>query len=105
MLGTHYYHSCIKKTVTAFGTLFNNIQVIRKDPQTGVELEREKVALAYGPKDKFLARLEQNPDADRKIAISMPRISFEVTDINYDAQRKTSPIQKYLKTEIGRAHV
>ena len=46
MLGTHYYHSCIKKTVTAFGTLFNNIKVIRKDPQTGVELEREKVALA-----------------------------------------------------------
>lgn len=101
MLGTHYYHSCIKKTVTAFGTLFNNIQVIRKDPQTGVELEREKVALAYGPKDKFLARLEQSPDVDRKIAISMPRISFEVTDINYDSQRKTSPIQKYLKTDDG----
>lgn len=57
--------------------------------------------MAYGPKDKFLARLEQNPDVDRKIAISMPRISFEVTDINYDAQRKTSPIQKYLKTDDG----
>ena len=99
MLGNHFYHSCIKKTVVAFGTLFNNIQVIKKDPQTGVEIERQKVAIAYGPKNKYLARLEQNPDVGRKVGITLPRISFEMTSMNYDPGRKTSPIQKYLKED------
>lgn len=99
MLGTPYYHSCIKKTVVAFGTLFNNIQVTRKDPETGDEIEREKVPLAYGPKDKFLARLDQNPDVGRKIGITMPRLSFEVTGITYDPARKTSPIQKFMNVD------
>jgi hypothetical protein len=51
--------------------------------------------LAYGPKNKFLTRLEQNPDVDRKIAITLPRLYFEMSGINYDPQRKTSPVQKY----------
>jgi hypothetical protein len=99
MLGSHFYHSCIKKTVVAFGTLFNNIQVIKKDPETNVEIERQKVAVAYGPKNKFLARLEQNPEVGRKVAITLPRISFEMTTMNYDPSRKTSPIQYYLKED------
>ncbi len=97
MLGNHFYHSCIKKTVVGFGTLFNNIQIIKKDPQSGVEIERQKVAIAYGPKNKYLARLEQNADVGRKVGITLPRISFEMTSINYDPSRKTSPILKYLK--------
>lgn len=105
MLGTPYYHSCIKKTVVSFGTLFNNIQVTRVDPSTGDELEREKVPLAYGPKDKFLARLDQNPDVGRKVGITMPRLSFEVTGISYDPTRKTSPIQKYLKQDGAETRV
>ena len=100
MLGSHFYNEIIRKNIIAFGTLFNNIEVQKKDPGTGMILEAEKVPLAYGPKQKFLARLEQNPDVGRKVAITLPRIYFEMTDIEYDAARKTSPLQKY-KTIIA----
>jgi hypothetical protein len=99
MLGNHFYHEIIKKNVKAFGTIFNNIQIEKKDPDTGAVIRQEKVALAYGPKSKFLARLDQDPSTERKVSITMPRISFEMTGITYDAQRKTSPIQKYLKQD------
>ena len=99
MLGNHFYHEIIKKNVKAFGTIFNNIQIEKKDPDTNTVIRQEKVALAYGPKSKFLARLEQDPSTERKVSITMPRISFEMTGITYDAQRKTSPIQKYLKKD------
>jgi hypothetical protein len=95
MLGPHFYNETIKKTVISFGTLFNNIQVKKTDPQTGEVLESEKVPLAYGPKNKFLVRLEQNPTATKKVAITLPRLYFELTNIAYDSSRKTSPIQKY----------
>ena len=61
-------------------------------------MEVEKVPLAYGPKQKFLARLEQNPDVANKVAITLPRLYFEMTGITYDAARKTSPVQKYRTT-------
>jgi len=95
MLGPHYYNEAIRKTVIAFGTLFNNIEIQKVDPTVGTTLEVEKVPLAYGPKQKFLTRLEQNPDVTRKVAITLPRLYFELTGVEYDAQRKTSPIQKF----------
>jgi len=95
MLGQHFYNEAIRKTVIGFGTLFNNIELKKVDPNTGDVLEVEKVPLAYGPKQKFLTRLEQNPDVGRKVAITLPRLYFEMTSINYDAARKTSPVQKY----------
>ena len=102
MLGNkHFYHEIIKKNVKAFGTIFNNIQIEKKDPETGDVIRQEKVALAYGPKSKFLARLQQDPNTERKVSITMPRISFEMTDITYDPARKTSPVQKYLKEADG----
>jgi len=103
MLGNHFYHEIIKKNVKAFGTIFNNIQIEKRDPETGEVIRQEKVALAYGPKSKFLARLDQDPSTERKVSITMPRISFEMTGITYDAQRKTSPIQKYLKKDDAEA--
>jgi len=98
MLGAHFYNEAIRKTVIGFGTLFNNIELKKVDPNTGDVLEVEKVPLAYGPKQKFLTRLEQNPDVDRKVAITLPRLYFEMTGITYDAARKTSPVQKYRTT-------
>jgi hypothetical protein len=95
MLGSHFYNEIIRRNIIGFGTLFNSISLKKVDPSDGSVLEEEKVPLAYGPKAKFLTRLEQNPDVDRKIAIQLPRLYFEMTGINYDAQRKTSPIQKY----------
>ena len=65
-----------------------------RDSSTGDVLEEIKVPLAYGPKQKFLVRLEENA-ASSKVAITLPRLYFEMTGIEYDATRKTSPIQKY----------
>lgn len=94
MLGSHFYNETIRRTVIGFGTLFNNIDVKTRDPETGEVIETEKVALAYGPKQKFLYRLFENPST-QKVAITMPRMYFEMTGISYDSTRKTSPVQKY----------
>ena len=95
MLGSHFYNEIIRKNIVGFGTLFNGITLKKVDPSDGSVLEEEKVPLAYGPKNKFLTRLEQNPDVSRKVAITLPRLYFEMTGIGYDPSRKTSPIQKY----------
>ena len=98
MLGTQFYNQAVRKTVIAFGTLFNNIEL--KKTVDGQVLEVEKVPLAYGPKQKFLYRLQGNPTDGRKVAITLPRIYFEMTGIDYDASRKTPATQKY-KTVIN----
>jgi hypothetical protein len=99
MLGSHFYNEIIRKNIIAFGTLFNNITLKKIDPDNGGILEESKVPLAYGPKQKFLVRLEQSPTT-QKVAITLPRLYFEMNGITYDAARKVSPIQKY-KTVIN----
>ena len=98
MLGTQFYNQAVRKTVISFGTLFNNIEL--KKIVDGQVMEVEKVPLAYGPKQKFLYRLQGNPTDGRKVAITMPRMYFEMTGIDYDASRKTPATQKY-KTVIN----
>ena len=98
MLGTQFYNQAVRKTVISFGTLFNNIEL--KKTVDGQVIETEKVPLAYGPKQKFLYRLQGNPTDGRKVAITLPRIYFEMTGIDYDASRKTPATQKY-KTVIN----
>ena len=99
MLGTYTYHEIIRKTVVGFGTLFNNIEVRRTK---GSRTEVMKVPLAYGPKQKFLARLRQVGDLSTKDAaqVTLPRISFEMQGISYDATRKVSPTQ-YIRHTSG----
>ena len=88
MLGTYSYHEIFRKTIVAFGTLFNNIELRRQN-------EVMKVPLAYGPKQKFLARLDQMPDpTNKRVQITLPRLSFEISGVTYDPQRKVSPTQK-----------
>ena len=98
MLGTQFYNQAVRKTVISFGTLFNNIEL--KKIVDGQVMETEKVPLAYGPKQKFLYRLQGNPTDGKKVAITMPRIYFEMTGIDYDPTRKTPATQKY-KTVIN----
>ena len=83
MFGDHFYHETIKRSVSVFGTLFNNISVKRAD---GTLL---KVPLAYGPRAKWIARLQQQADLDTtRTAISLPRMGFELSSIEYDSTRK-----------------
>ena len=87
MFGDHFYHAAIRRTVAVFGTLFNDINVLRKG-NDGTAKNIIKVPLAYGPKQKFLARLDQQADLnDPKIALKLPRMSFEITSLAYDPER------------------
>ena len=94
MLGTYFYHEIIRKTVVSFGTLFNQIYVKHDDADGNVESEI-KVPLAYGPAQKFLARLEQQADLNRAVQITLPRMSFEMNSISYDPTRKVSVTQTF----------
>ena len=95
MLGTYFYHEILRKTVIGFGTLFNNINIRHKDA-SGTNFSVLKVPLAYGPMQKFLARIQQQPDLDREIAITLPRLSFEMQGLQYDPTRKTGIAQTFL---------
>ena len=91
MLGQHFYNEGLRKVVIAFGSLFNNIVITRKD-STGKTTQSMKVPLAYGPSQKFLARLDQDPNATQKIALTLPRIGFEMQSFDYDGSRKLNRI-------------
>ncbi len=91
MLGTYVYHQIIRKTIIGFGTLFNNIEIRRKTDDG--DLQTMKVPLAYGPKQKFLVKLKEQPNLNQKVQITLPRISFEIGGFSYDPSRKVSPIQ------------
>ena len=88
MFGNHFYHETIKRAVSVFGTLFNNISIKRPDGTT------MKVPLAYGPRQKWIARLQQQPELGMagtpRTAISLPRMGFELSSIEYDGSRKLS---------------
>jgi len=89
MFGSHFYHSTMRKAVAVFGTIFNNINVIRTKSDGSV-LNQIKVPLAYGPKQKFLARLDQDSGEDASMAIKMPRMAFEITSLELDSAQKLS---------------
>ena len=93
MLGTYFYNETIRKAIVAFGALFNDIYIVRKDA-AGVAVQTLKVPLAYGPKQKFIIRLEADPNLDQKVAITLPRIGFEIAGLDYDPSRKLNRIIK-----------
>ena len=100
MLGQQFYHETIRKIIVAFGTTFNNIQLVRKD-NSGNITQSMKVPLAYGPKEKFLVRLRADADLSSKVAITLPRIGFEIQNLAYDGTRKLSRVQKFKKVNTG----
>ena len=94
MLGQYYYHEILRKTIISFGTIFNDIHIRHRDG-AGKETSDMRVPLAYGPMQKFLARLEQQADLNRATQITLPRMSFETTNIAYDATRKGGITQTF----------
>ena len=94
MLGTYYYNQIIRKTIIAFGTIFNQIHIKHQDAGDDV-ISDMRVPLAYGPMQKFLARIEQQPELNKPIQITLPRMSFEMTSIQYDATRKAGVTQTF----------
>ena len=96
MLGEHFYNESLRKVIIAFGSMFNNITIIRTD-STGKDRQSLKVPLAYGPKQKFIVRLEQEPTLPQPVAITLPRIGFEIQSFTYDPSRKLNRIIKQKK--------
>jgi hypothetical protein len=95
MLGQYSYHQIIRKTIAAFGTLFNDIYIRHQDSDNATTFSEIKVPIAYGPIQKYLARLEEKPDLRNRTAITLPRMSFEIGQLSYDSSRKSSSIQTF----------
>jgi hypothetical protein len=89
MFGSQYYHGIIRKYVVSFGNLFNDIVVVRKDSANN-RIQTVGVPIAYGPKQKWLVRLTKDPYLDPNVAITVPRIGFEISSIVYSPTRKLS---------------
>lgn len=95
MLGNYFYHEIIRRNIIAFGTLFNNIEIQHRDAN-GAQASMLKVPLAYAPIQKFLSRILQQPEnLDRRNNLTLPRMSFELVGIQYDASRKSNITQTF----------
>lgn len=100
MFGTYFYHSKTRKAVAIFGRLFNDLYVLRKN-SSGDVISQVKVPLAYAPKQKFLDRIREQPNLqeDQQVAVKLPRMSFEINGIQYDAARQLTKTTNF--TQAG----
>ena len=96
MFGTYFYHQTSRKMVVAFGSLFNTIEVRRTD-SAGAVTEVVKIPLSYGPKDKMLTRISADPNLNPKVALTVPRMGFELTSMSYDGVRKLNTMNRNVK--------
>jgi hypothetical protein len=96
MFGIDFYNETTRRYVAVFGTLFNDIKISRKD-NTGTTIQTMAVPINYGPMQKFLAKLEQDPGL-RSPAITLPRITFEIMGMTYDGERNLGGLSRHRKT-------
>jgi hypothetical protein len=96
----YFYNEIFRSVIIGFGSLFNGIQIKKKD-ESGDDFSVIKVPLAYGPTQKFLARLQQNPDLNHPTQMTLPRMSFEFTALAYDPSRKSTKTQTMVITNAN----
>ena len=102
MFGTYFYNESMRRMTIGFGQIFNNIQIKRKN-DAGKIIQTIRVPLAYGPKEKFLVRLDQQSSLNnREFAITLPRMGFEISNIAYDPTRKLTRIQKFKQVKSNK---
>lgn len=92
MFNSPFYHSTLRKLVASFGALFASIFVVKRSTN-GAEIERIKVPLAYGPAEKYLVRKYEDPELNRNYSIKLPRMSFEIKNLEYDSSRKLNTLK------------
>ena len=102
MFGKKYYFGSSRKYIALFGSLFNDIIIDRVNNSDNT-LQTLKVPLSYGPKDRYLARIKENPDLQRQINQILPRMSFEIKSIEYDPTRKLNSVGKNRKSAADKA--
>ncbi|MFZ9228016.1 MAG: tail sheath stabilizer and completion protein [Candidatus Nanopelagicales bacterium] len=91
----YFYHEILRKTIIGFGSLFNEISIKKKNDDNEI-FSTIRVPLAYGPTQKFLARLEQQPNLNTPVQVTLPRMSFEFVGLSYDQTRKVTSTQTFL---------
>ena len=96
MFGTYFYHQTSRKMVVGFGTLFNSLEVQRTNSSDEVT-EVIKIPLSYGPKDKMLTRISGDPNLNPKVALTVPRMGFELLSMTYDGTRKLNTMGRTVK--------
>jgi hypothetical protein len=91
-----FYHGIIRKSIVAFGKLFSDIYIDRRegDSVNGPVVQRLQIPLAYAPKEKWLVRVEQDPDLTQNQYVTLPRMSFEIIGYAYDPTRKVNRMQQ-----------
>jgi len=97
MFGHQYYNQVIRRYVVMFGTLFNDI-IVQRFNKAGQRIQALKVPIAYGPKEKFLVRITQDPELTNQSQVSLPRMGFEMTGMQYIPDRKLSSTQRRVNT-------
>ena len=95
MLGHIFFHDLIRKYVVTFGTLFNDIK-LRRTNRLGAVTQTIEVPLTYGPRDKFVTRLQQDPDLSAQTGLTLPRISFEIVRMGFDPSRQLPATNKII---------
>ena len=106
----YFYNEILRRTIISFGTLFNGLTIKTTNSDEDV-VNITRVPLAYGPTQKFLARLEQQADLNKATAMTLPRMSFEFTGLTYDPSRKVSTVQQFVvknpddESEIKKAYM
>ena len=93
MFNQVFYHDTIRKYVILFGTIFNDVY-INKEDANGDTAQTFKVPISYGPKEKFLVRLTQDPNLNKPVAIQLPRMAFELNSMSYAGERKLPTINR-----------
>jgi len=96
MFGSQFYHQSIRRYVIMFGNMFNDI-VVRRLNANNVSMQSVAVPLAYGPKEKFLVRITQDPNLDQQVAIQLPRMGFEMTTLSYAGDRRLAGTSRNVK--------
>mgnify|MGYP001190853124 CR=1 FL=1 len=90
MLGKNpFYHQTMRNCIIGFGKMFSDVEFERLD-NSGTVQQKILVPIAYGPKEKWVQRLEQDPTLENQTYTTLPRMSFEMTNLNYDPSRKAS---------------
>jgi hypothetical protein len=98
---SHFYHQLTRKAVVLFGRLFDDVTIVRKNDQTGKETSRFLGPIIYSPKEKMITRLFSDPDLLRSVGMILPRMSFEITGISYDATRKQNSLLRAAKSNTS----
>lgn len=81
------YNKIIRKLTVAFGNVFNNLTLVRYNPDLS-EQERFLIPIAYATKELYVMRLQEDPNLDKKVQITLPRLSYVLNGISYDVSRK-----------------